>query len=162
MLLKGDSDVAFGVFDQFALIITYYTSRTLSFQNDILRAAQGMLHKLTIITGTHCFEGLLAPLDVALLFGIHKLQHQVFRRDGYPSYSWTNWTSIIRYHYALANDRKYTICRIDKAGDEWREDHGRLLRCWILWRCVSKNGKMHRVDGSGRLCKKLHLKVEET
>lgn len=45
-------------FCEFGFIITYYTSRKLSYQTDALSAAYGMLHKLTIVTGSQCFEGL--------------------------------------------------------------------------------------------------------
>ncbi|QDS70265.1 hypothetical protein FKW77_007657 [Venturia effusa] len=151
-----------GAFDQFALITTYYTSRSLSYQNDILRAIYGMLHKLTIISGLHCFEGLLAPLDRSLLFSFHRSKRRNLRREGFPTYSWTSWTSMIYYHPHEGSYLDDYSIRKDSEGDEWQEDHDLVLRRWIIWHCVSDSGKMYRIDGSGRLRKNLHLKAEET
>jgi hypothetical protein len=52
-------------FTNFSILIRYYMSRNLSFQNDVLRPAQGMLRKFSILAEVHCFEGLPPSLDLS-------------------------------------------------------------------------------------------------
>jgi hypothetical protein len=86
------------IFNDFSIIVRYYTVRKLSFQSDILRAAQGMLRKYSTLSGLQCFEGLPAPLDRSLLFNKSSVNSEVYgRRKGFPSYSWTGWKSVPEY-----------------------------------------------------------------
>jgi hypothetical protein len=75
-------------FRQFSMLITYYMSRELSFPNDILRAAQGMLRKFSLLSDSHCFQGLPPPPDHSLLFirSPHPISRAVGRCPGFPSY----------------------------------------------------------------------------
>lgn len=84
VLFRNDSYIL----DQFSSLITYNTSRTLGFQDDVLRACQGMLQKLAMLSGARSFEGLPAPLDQSLVFGLLNLRKEhVAQRQGFPSYS---------------------------------------------------------------------------
>jgi hypothetical protein len=144
-------------FSQFSTMITYYTSRTLSFQNDVLRASQGMLQKLAMLSGARSFEGLPAPLDRSLVFELlgSPRNKQVDRRQSFPSYSWTGWMNAVRYDHRLESPEN--ISRDDSI-----DKNDPVLRGWIIWHCTLEDGKVYRIDDTGRLRKRLLLTVEDT
>lgn len=144
------------IFGQFSTMLTYYTSRTLGFQDDVLRACQGMLQKHAMLSGVRSFEGLPAPLDRSLAFellGYPRKEH-VARRQRFPSYSWTGWTSAVRYDDRLEDPENVSK---DNTGNK----NEPVLRGWIIWHCALEDGKIYRIDNTGRLRKKLFLGVEE-
>lgn len=147
--------------EDFSIILNYYTLRKLSFQSDILRAAQGMLRKFSILSGLHCFEGLPSPLDQSLLFEVstHSLRrgHGFGRREGFPTYSWTGWKSVSTYDY-------YLDTRASISNDKYIESKPgeSTLRNWIIWHARLEDGKLNRISYTGRLRKTLLLKPEDS
>lgn len=147
--------------EDFSIILNYYTLRKLSFQSDILRAAQGMLRKFSILSGLHCFEGLPSPLDQSLLFEVstHSLRrgHGFGRREGFPTYSWTGWKSVSTYDY-------YLDTRASISNDKYIESKPgeSTLRNWIIWHARLEDGKLSRISDTGRLRKTLLLKPEDS
>lgn len=121
-------------FSDFSTILNYYMSKQLSFESDVLRAAQGMLRKYSSLSGLHCFEGLPAPLDRSMLFAPSaKPQSRAFgRRYGFPSYSWAGWRSNPDYDGSPASE---------------------TLQRWVLWVCKFKDGQTYRFSDTGRLRK---------
>jgi len=147
-------------FGDFSTMITYYMSRNFSFQNDVLRAAQGMLRKFSILSGLHCFEGLPPPLDRSLLFqwSPRPVSRAFGRREGFPSYSWTGWRYASTYDLDL--QRMDGIWN-DKLVSENPSDPEPGLRSWITWHCRLEDGKLFRIDNTGRLRKSPLPKAED-
>ena len=144
-------------FQEFSIMLTYYLVRKLSFQSDILRAAQGLLRKFSALSGLQCFEGLPPPLDRSLLFG---KSSQVFgRREGFPSYSWTGWKSVSDYDYSL--ETRDGISN-DKNIEDNSAEFNSGLRSWIIWHCRLEDGNLCRISDTGRLRKSLLLKPEDS
>lgn len=133
-------------------------SRNLSFQNDVLRAAQGMLRKFSILAEVHCFEGLPPSLDLSLLFScLPRPVSQAFgRREGFPSYAWTGWMCAPWYGNETMNSM-----RDDKLANENRSGPHSGLRGWITWHCRLEDGKSFRIDNVGRLRKSPYPKAED-
>ncbi|KAE9379659.1 HET-domain-containing protein [Stipitochalara longipes BDJ] len=149
-------------FDDFSILLMYYMLRKLSFQNDVLRAAQGMLRKFSVRSGVHCFEGLPPPLERSLLFQISPyLLEEGFgslgRQGGFPSYSWTGWKSPSAYDGYIEGSKVY----IDKNVEDNSESI-KYLGGWIIWHCKLEDGKLFRITETGRLRKSLLLKPEDT
>jgi hypothetical protein len=149
------------IFEDFSIIVRYYTLRKLSFQSDTLRAAQGMLRKYSTLSGLQCFEGLPAPLDRSLLF--HKsfgISEVYGRREGFPSYSWTGWKSVPEYSYCL-EDEGLGISN-DKHVEGKPAEISPSLRCWIIWHCKLEDGSIRRITDTGRLRRSLFPKIEDS
>ena len=149
-------------FQTFSTILMYYMLRKLSYESDILRAAQGMFRKFSVLSGLHCFEGLPPPLERSLLFekssyftnpGLNNFG----RREGCPSYSWTGWKSSSVYsHFLEVSD----ICN-DKAVDDNSQTNSGLCG-WIIWHCKLEDGNLYRISNTGRLRKSLLPKPEDS
>jgi hypothetical protein len=148
-------------FQDFSTMLMYYKLRKLSYQSDILRAAQGMLRKYSILTGLHCFEGLPSPLDQSLLFqnSIAESNSVFGRREGFPSYSWTGWKSGSEYPPNLENLRGISN---DKFVEAKLTEGNADLRGWIIWHCRLEDGNIFRITDTGRLRKTLFLKSEDS
>jgi hypothetical protein len=146
-------------FRHFSTLISYYMSRNFSFQNDVLRAAQGMLRKFSILSEVHCFEGLPPPLDRSLLFtrSPRPISRAFGRREGFPSYSWTGWMYAPQYCDLEEVDSIWD----DKLVDENRSGPEPGLRGWITWHCRLEDGKLFRIDNTGRLRKSPLPKAED-
>lgn len=127
-------------FFELSIIPAYYMSKQLSFESDVLRAAQGILRKFSALSGLHCFEGLPPPLDQPLLFATCKrpLPRVFGRRRGFPRYLWTGWKSTP--YYGIAD--------------------GTLQR-WVIWFCKLKDGQTYRLSETGRLRKSFSAKIWE-
>ncbi|MCJ1307672.1 hypothetical protein MMC25_001320 [Agyrium rufum] len=147
-------------FKDYSTFLMYYTSRKLTYQSDILRAAQGMLQKFTRLSGLHCFEGLASPLDRSLLFERQSapISHDFGRREGFPSYSWTGWK-----HASVYNPSIDTVKAVLKNGvvNEEASNSSGILRAWIIWYCRLDDGKSYRIDDTGRLRKSLLPTIED-
>lgn len=148
-------------FDEFSAVLLYYTRRKLSFQNDVLRAAQGMLRKFSALSGHQCFEGLPAPLDRSLLFHSRSdVDDPIFgRREGFPSYSWTGWKSVPWYNGELETGLRISN---DKHVRGISAELHSGLRGWIIWHCRTEKGKYYRITDTGRLRKSLFPKLEDS
>ena len=129
------------VFIEFSTMLNYYMSRQLSFESDVLRAAQGMLRKFSALSGLHCFEGLPSPLDQSMLFTTSEMpKSRAFgRRYGFPSYSWVGWKSNPYYADSVAH---------------------KPLQRWVIWFCKFKDGQTYRFSEIGRLRKAPHPESE--
>jgi hypothetical protein len=132
----------------FSVILLFYTTRTLSYETDVFRAAQGILRKFSTLSGDHCFEGLPQPLDCSLLFVAHdEIWSRGFeRRHGFPSYSWTGWTFNPCYHLQI--ERKAEEIQIENRSKESTNFSG-----WIVWHCKFKDGQTYQINPRGRLYK---------
>jgi hypothetical protein len=121
-------------FIEFSIILQYYMSKQLSFESDVLRAAQGMLRKFSSLSGLHCFEGLPSPLDQSMLFATSQMpiSRAFGRRYDFPSYSWAGWKSNPCYDYSVISEN---------------------LQRSILWFCKFKDGQTYRFSETGRLRK---------
>lgn len=149
------------IFNDFSIIMRYQTVRKLSFQNDILRAAQGMLRKYSTLSGLQCFEGLPAPLDRSLLFNKSSANSEVYgRRKGFPSYSWTGWKSVPEYSDYLEAE-ELSISN-DKHIEGKPAEFGSGLRCWIIWHCRLEDSSIRRITDTGRLRRSLFPKMEDS
>jgi hypothetical protein len=90
-------------FGSFTAMITYFGLRKLSYDADILRAAQGMIQHYSMLSKQTVIEGLPTPLSQSLLFSTmaaHLLSEghseaRTERRCNFPSYSWTGWSHNI-------------------------------------------------------------------
>jgi hypothetical protein len=149
-------------FQSFSTILMYYMLRKLSYETDILRAAQGMLRKFSVLSGLHCFEGLPPPLERSLLFEMSSYftnpeLNNFGRREGFPSYSWTGWKSPSVYsHFLEVSD----ICN-DNAVDDNSQTNS-VLRSWIIWHCKLEDGNLYRISNTGRLHKSLLPELEDS
>jgi hypothetical protein len=135
-------------FYDYSAIVMYYMCRNLTFSSDILRAAQGMLRKYSLLSGLHCFEGMTPPLDRSLLF--HKLprrhQEQNGRRAGFQSYAWTGWLHPVMYTPELERFETF-VTDFEADIPDGREG----MRTWIDWHCRIEGGKLFRISNTGRL-----------
>ena len=127
----------------FDTLMIYYTRRNLTYQSDIFRACQGMLRRLAETMGERLIEGLLTPLELSLLFSRQRpVDQSNFRRQGFPSYSWTGWDYIPEW----GTDH---IQKGPKMGEFW--DHVSMIRenakgTWIEWYQRSSNQKVIKVN----------------
>ncbi|PMD29672.1 HET-domain-containing protein [Hyaloscypha variabilis F] len=137
-------------FNDFTDILLYYMLRKLSFQNDILRAAQGMLRKISLHTGMHFFEGLPPPLE--------QEYRSKGRRVGFPSYSWTGWLTPVQYNNFVCAWDEVSSDRDFEENPEPNSD----VRGWIIWHCKLEDGDVVRISNTGRFRKSLMLQPEDT
>jgi hypothetical protein len=147
-------------FGDFSTLISYYLPRQLSFEGDILCAAQGMLRKFSMLSGVHCFEGLPPPLDRSLLFcNAYEPYSQPFsRREGFPSYSWTGWKNGKGY----PNLFDFSISRDMEYDDRVVKFSATKLRCWIVWHCKLEDGSTYHINDMGRLRESSPPELEAT
>lgn len=140
-------------FSDFASLIMYYTTRSLSHESDILRAAQGMLHRYSSLNKKDLIEGLPGPLDQSLLFSkydplVRSVNSLSLRRDGFPSYSWTGWRSVAHWDVALNSaaiipDSSSNNSQLTNTSAP--ED---VLSTWIRWHLICKDD-VFLVDSDG-------------
>jgi len=156
----SDTEAAFS---DFTIMIMYYTTRSIGFQNDILRAAQGMLQKYSLLSGYECFEGLPAPLDRSVLFepASESISKIAGRRPAFPSYSWTGWKGAIQYEIDLENPQGIVKDRL-VCVDVATFGADLPLQGWIIWHSVLKDGSLVRINEKGLLEEKLFLTIEHT
>jgi len=152
-------------FYDFSILLRRYTSRRLTYSGDALRAAEGMLRKLSIQTGGHFFEGLPTPLDVSLLFKhteaeIRKSEAQIHgRRHDFPSFSWTGWKQCSEYNVFLTEAAN--SFRVNADSLEVDIQVLGIFQRWILWHCLLEDSKLLRIDSTGRLRKSARLGLDE-
>lgn len=135
ILLLGEHGIS-----DFISLMLYYTNRVLSFDGDILRASLGMLHRYAKLNKTRLIEGLPCPLDQSLLFERNRIrplsvQSESFRREGFPSYSWTGWRSCVHWEIDKKTDKTLGDTQVSR-------ETGSLfppLRTWIRWYLVDKS-----------------------
>jgi hypothetical protein len=149
-------------FFDFSMIVMYYTSRNLTFDRDILRAAQGMLRKYSILSDLHCFEGMCPPLDRSMLFEKtpRPLSKSFGRRKGLPSYSWSGWHHVVMWRQELENFEPETFTD-DTLTDHDLDPNDKNFRTWILWYCRVEDGRLYRISNRGRLRKAAILPTPE-
>ncbi|KAK1753807.1 HET-domain-containing protein [Echria macrotheca] len=96
----------------YSTVLTSYTRRALTNQNDALSAMSGIIRRFSVAMRSRIFEGLpCCALDAFVLFEGTRLR----RRNGFPSYSWTGWIGEVR-------------CRVPDYLSDWLKDH-----TWIVW-----------------------------
>ncbi|OAL40149.1 hypothetical protein AYO20_00569 [Fonsecaea nubica] len=84
-------------FVQFTSAVELYTRRELTNPNDILNAFEGVQLVLEKRIGDRIFYGALETmLDPSLLWESTK---RLFRRPGFPSWSWSGWVGEIQWKY---------------------------------------------------------------
>lgn len=77
----------------FASLLFYYSSRQVTYASDILKAIDGICHRLSIRWKFDLLQGMpVAFLDLYLLFHTADTTE---RRHGFPSYSWASWNGQI-------------------------------------------------------------------
>lgn len=114
-------------------ILGHYTRRTLSDQNDILRALAGIIRRLEERLGCRFLQGLpTAVFDAFILFRRNNTGGVLRRRKCFPSYSWTGWKGQIE---------------LDRPGlttlNKWLEE-----KTWIIWYEMSPSGELKLVWNS--------------
>ncbi|KAI9688356.1 MAG: hypothetical protein M1822_001305 [Bathelium mastoideum] len=139
----------------FSMMMRHYTKRKLTYSADVLRAARGMLRKYSLITDTHCFEGMSCPLEQSLLFQIdyEDVSNTASRREGFPSYSWTGWNwgnSIawpweLKFMEMIKNDEPLSS---ETAEENEFSQETIKFRTWIVWHFISA-GKVCGIDSTG-------------
>lgn len=149
-------------FRDFSALMMYYMLRRLTFQNDVLRAAQGMLRKFSVRSGLHCFEGLPPPFERSLLFqkSMDLLKDGYGgpgRREGFPSYSWIGWKNPSLYDVDLWSREVSNDKNVEK-----KSESSAGFRGWIIWHCKLEDGNLFRITDTGRLRKALLLKPSDT
>ncbi|KAL9573955.1 hypothetical protein ACKAV7_001899 [Fusarium commune] len=106
------------VFD-LCIMLSYYTKRALTNQNDTSRAMAGITRRIAEAMKCNFFQGL--PTVMFDRFAIFFQYGSVLpRRASFPSYSWTGWRGCV--HMDL-----HTASAIE-ASNEWLRD-----RTWIVW-----------------------------
>jgi hypothetical protein len=158
-ILLDPKDIEFRNFSQ---VIAYYAQRKFSYETDILRAAQGMLHRYSVLTGKSVLEGLPTPLSQSLLFSpcaIHLVREEqnklpTKRRLNFPSYSWTGWSDSfaawpenVETAEVIA-DRTYGDSKMLKQPVKSTRLDEPKLRAWIVW-CTVESGKCFLLDSVG-------------
>lgn len=151
-----------GDFDDFCLILMYYTQRKHSYPGDILRAFEGILRKFNTFSGTYHFEGLPVPLEKSLAFttsGFDQSVQRPGRRVGFPSYSWTGWYGEIHYDESL----KVNIDILtDFAAQERQHNSAPRLRTWVNWHCMLHDRTVFHINDTGRLRRTVNLNLENS
>ncbi|KAI9708014.1 MAG: hypothetical protein M1820_004218 [Bogoriella megaspora] len=103
--------------DAFRGFLEYYGVREVSKSQDALRAASGVLRRLSEKYRVNFQHGIPLPLHRYLLLlssGANK------RREGHPSYSWTGWTKSLQVY-------KF-------------EHPAKNMSTWIVWYCLTEKG----------------------
>ena len=112
----------------FATTLRYYTRRSLTNQDDVLRALAGMIRRFSERVKHRFFEGMpTAAFDAFIIFRSSRgaLLH---RRNGFPSYSWVGWKGSIDIDHTY-NDVDYSDM------NDWLS-----TRTWIVWYKKSRSG----------------------
>ena len=148
-------------YEEYSTLILYYMSRRLTYDTDVLRAAQGMLRKFSKLSGVQCLQGLPAPLDRSLLWAASARPYsRAFgRRRGFPSYSWIGWKSGPRAEDALETCENFV--RDCDAEERTAEAKVQGIRTWIRWHCKLADG-VYSVDDAGNLKKSPLPNPEDT
>ncbi|KAK0643203.1 heterokaryon incompatibility protein-domain-containing protein [Cercophora newfieldiana] len=77
-----------------SIILEHYSTLSLSYQGDTLRAMAGLLRRFSHAFKSEFFQGLpTAVFDIFILFTRpeHGEEVSLQRRNGFPSYSWAGW-----------------------------------------------------------------------
>jgi hypothetical protein len=76
--------------EDFKTLLLYYTKRALTYQMDALRAMAGIIRRLSERMKCRFLEGLpTAAFDLFIVFRRH--HSPLYRRAGFPSWSWAGW-----------------------------------------------------------------------
>ena len=145
--VTGDCSLMYSVFEEpvdfvsFENLMLYYLRRDLTCQSDILRACHGMLRKLADAMGEKLIGGLPTPLERSLLFSRDQpIDQSGFRRQGFPSYSWTGWKHISQWE----RDLKYSHFE-DRYGHRLITQEN-AEQNWITWYKWSSDDKLHEIS----------------
>jgi hypothetical protein len=108
----------------YSLLLMYYTERSLTNQSDVDRAMAGLARRFATTIGYKPFQGLPSgAFDGFVLFAGKNL----YRRRGFPSYSWVGWVG--RIDYELPHDL-----------EPWLNQ-----KTWIIWFKRSPTGAINLV-----------------
>jgi len=109
----------------FCEIIQAYTTRSLTYPDDVLRAMAGIMRFYEQRASYTFLEGVPTELfDAITLFRSNGCTLR--RRRGYPSYSWAGWTGRVRFSGLVTEG--------DVAANRWLNDS-----CPISWHAVNPN-----------------------
>ncbi|KAF5965910.1 hypothetical protein FBULB1_11988 [Fusarium bulbicola] len=105
------------VFD-LSVMLSYYTKRVLTNQNDASRAMAGITRRLLERMKCNFFQGLpTATFDLIIVFFASGTVLR--RRSAFPSYTWTGWSGSIDVNLETSGGKEVDI---------WLRD-----RTWIIW-----------------------------
>ena len=90
-------------FEQYGNLVSVFTGRKFTDQNDIQNACWGSLNRITSRTRVQFHHGLPKKHDMMLdsLLWIPHHQHVLKRRPGFPSWSWLGWIGRCEFAYWL-------------------------------------------------------------
>lgn len=89
--------------EDFKTLLLYYTKRALTYQMDVLRAMAGITRRLSERMKCRFLEGLpTATFDLFILFRRH--HSPLYRRAGFPSWSWAGWRGSLTLIDLVGND----------------------------------------------------------
>ncbi|KAI1178585.1 HET-domain-containing protein [Nemania sp. FL0916] len=119
-------------FDLFQAIIEHYVGRSLTNQEDILAAMGGIIQRLSRKMKCQFLEGLpTSTFDFSVLFR-HDDQ-PLYRRHGFPSYSWTGWKGRLGWSpYAYHDTLNRWLCSYTWIIWYWRNPRGIISLVWDI------------------------------
>ena len=122
-------------FAEYVKAVEQYTHRQMSYQSDIVRACEGLLHIFSLCFKCNILFGLPeSVLDVALLW---RPTQQLRRRGEFPSWSWSGWVGQVTYDKPFkitrGLDGKFVSFRQEACGEEGI----RPLVRWHVWDAAS-------------------------
>ncbi|KAH8885977.1 HET-domain-containing protein [Thozetella sp. PMI_491] len=127
----------------FMYVLHAYTRRSMTDQNDAIRAMTGIMRRYSQSTGHEFFQGMPASfLDGYLLFS--RAQFPLERREAFPSYSWAGWTgSVIFLDQIVPHRRPWELGPSEPV--HTREDSWDDECTWIVWYTRDPQGRYERI-----------------
>lgn len=126
----------------FVSLMEEYLARELTHDNDILRAAMGMLARLESICRVRTVEGMFPRFHLSILFRKDGADSVSTRRPEFPSYSWTGWKYVATWKGTRFGNQFVGWGKADSPESINAVTH-------IVWYCLSSNGNFYKLDEKG-------------